>query len=132
MHALADVRAVGSDDAERDPLAILVDAPVVGPGRRAPGRPKNWACPRSASASLPACKPAASIKLATNTPMHMHIEHAMDVNCGTVLDGALADRRANPHHPADCRHPCCFDRHNDRLAAAWRQQTLPLSTGGNQ
>ena len=33
------------------------------------------------------CKPAPSIKLATNTPMFKHIEDDMDVNCGTVVDG---------------------------------------------
>ena len=31
------------------------------------------------------CKPAPSIKLATNTPMYKRMED--DVNCGTILDG---------------------------------------------
>jgi altronate hydrolase len=33
------------------------------------------------------CKPAPSIKLATNTPMYTRMEDDMDVNCGTILDG---------------------------------------------
>ena len=33
------------------------------------------------------CKPAPSIKLATNTPMYKRMEDDMDVNCGTILDG---------------------------------------------
>jgi len=33
------------------------------------------------------CKPAPSIKLATNTPMFKRMEDDMDVNCGTILDG---------------------------------------------
>jgi altronate hydrolase len=33
------------------------------------------------------CKPAPSIKLATNTPMYRRMEDDMDVNCGTILDG---------------------------------------------
>ena len=32
-------------------------------------------------------KPAPSIKLATNTPMYMHMEEDMDVNCGDILEG---------------------------------------------
>ena len=33
------------------------------------------------------CKPAPSIKLATNSPMYQRMEDDMDVNCGTILDG---------------------------------------------
>src|ERR1700757_704833 len=33
------------------------------------------------------CKPAPSIKLATNTPMYRRMEDDMDVNCGSILDG---------------------------------------------
>jgi altronate hydrolase len=33
-------------------------------------------------------KPVPSIKLATNTPMFTRMEEDMDVNCGTILDGA--------------------------------------------
>jgi altronate hydrolase len=39
------------------------------------------------------CKPAPSIKLATNTPMFEKMTDDMDVNCGDVLDGmSLADK----------------------------------------
>jgi len=33
------------------------------------------------------CRPAPSIKLATNTPMFARMEEDMDINCGTILDG---------------------------------------------
>ena len=33
------------------------------------------------------CKPAPSLKLATNTPMFQRMEEDMDINCGTILDG---------------------------------------------
>ncbi|MBL8998949.1 MAG: UxaA family hydrolase, partial [Gemmatimonadetes bacterium] len=36
------------------------------------------------------CKPAPSIKLATNTPMYVKLEEDMDINCGRILDGAVS------------------------------------------
>ena len=33
------------------------------------------------------CKPAPSIKLATNTPMYERMADDMDLNCGTILTG---------------------------------------------
>ena len=33
------------------------------------------------------CRPAPSIKLATNSDMYARMEEDMDINCGTVLDG---------------------------------------------
>ncbi len=33
------------------------------------------------------CRPAPSIKLATNTAMYRRMEEDMDINCGTILDG---------------------------------------------
>lgn len=33
------------------------------------------------------CKPAPSIKVATNTPMYLRMEDDMDINAGTILDG---------------------------------------------
>ena len=37
--------------------------------------------------SVYGCKPAPSIKLATNTPMYARMEEDMDVNCGLIADG---------------------------------------------
>ena len=34
------------------------------------------------------CKPAPSLKLATNTPLYVRQEDDMDINCGTVIDGS--------------------------------------------
>jgi hypothetical protein len=47
----------------------------------------NLVCFTTGRGSMFGCKPAPSIKLATNTAMFKHIEDYMDVNCGTILDG---------------------------------------------
>jgi altronate hydrolase len=59
--------------------------PVAATGQVAGGA--NLVCFTTGRGSVFGCKPAPSIKLATNTPMFKHIEDDMDVNCGTVLDG---------------------------------------------
>jgi altronate hydrolase len=59
--------------------------PVAATGQVAGGA--NLVCFTTGRGSVFGCKPAPSIKLATNTPMFRHIEDDMDVNCGTVLDG---------------------------------------------
>lgn len=47
----------------------------------------NVVCFTTGRGSVFGCKPAPSLKLATNTPMYRHMEDDMDVNCGTVVDG---------------------------------------------
>jgi altronate hydrolase len=59
--------------------------PVSATGEVAGGA--NLVCFTTGRGSVFGCKPAPSIKLATNTRMFKHIEDDMDVNCGTVLDG---------------------------------------------
>src|SRR6202012_508526 len=59
--------------------------PVAATGQVAGGA--NMVCFTTGRGSGFGCKPAPSIKLATNTPMYKHIEDDMDVNCGTILDG---------------------------------------------
>ncbi len=39
--------------------------------------------------SMFGCKPAPSIKLATNTPMYERLREDMDINCGQILDGTV-------------------------------------------
>jgi altronate hydrolase len=39
------------------------------------------------------CKPAPSLKLATNTPMYEKMVDDMDVNCGDVLDGVSIEAK---------------------------------------
>ncbi len=48
----------------------------------------NMVCFTTGRGSVFGCKPAPSIKLATNTPMYSRLSEDMDVNCGQVLDGA--------------------------------------------
>lgn len=47
----------------------------------------NVVCFTTGRGSVFGCKPAPSIKLATNTPMYDRMSEDMDVNCGQVLDG---------------------------------------------
>lgn len=48
----------------------------------------NVVCFTTGRGSVFGCKPAPSLKLATNTPMYRHMEDDMDVNCGTIVDGS--------------------------------------------
>ncbi len=47
----------------------------------------NVVCFTTGRGSVFGCKPAPSIKLATNTPMYERMSEDMDINCGQVLDG---------------------------------------------
>jgi altronate hydrolase len=66
--------------------------PVAATGQVAGGA--NLVCFTTGRGSVFGCKPAPSIKLATNTPMYRHLEDDMDVNCGTILDGAETVQQA--------------------------------------
>ena len=59
--------------------------PVAATGQVAGGA--NLVCFTTGRGSVFGCKPAPSIKLATNTPMYQRMQDDMDVNCGTILDG---------------------------------------------
>ena len=47
----------------------------------------NMICFTTGRGSAYGCKPAPSLKLATNTPLLVHQEDDMDFNCGTIVDG---------------------------------------------
>src|SRR5258706_599592 len=59
--------------------------PVAATGQVAGGA--NLVCFTTGRGSVFGCKPAPSIKLATNSAMFNRMEDAMDGNCGTILDG---------------------------------------------
>ncbi|MGH7041399.1 MAG: UxaA family hydrolase [Acetobacteraceae bacterium] len=59
--------------------------PVAATGQVAGGA--NMVCFTTGRGSVFGCKPAPSIKLATNSPMFRRMEDDMDINCGTILDG---------------------------------------------
>jgi altronate hydrolase len=59
--------------------------PVSATGQIAGGA--NVVCFTTGRGSAFGCKPAPSIKLATNTPMFTKLEEDMDINCGEILDG---------------------------------------------
>lgn len=48
----------------------------------------NLVCFTTGRGSVYGNKPVPSLKLATNTPMYEHMAEDMDINCGTVIDGA--------------------------------------------
>jgi altronate hydrolase len=59
--------------------------PVAATGQVAGGA--NLVCFTTGRGSVFGCKPAPSIKLATNTPMYERMQDDMDVNCGGILTG---------------------------------------------
>ena len=59
--------------------------PVAATGQVAGGA--NLVCFTTGRGSVFGCKPAPSIKLATNSAMYRRMEEDMDVNCGTIVDG---------------------------------------------
>jgi altronate hydrolase len=50
----------------------------------------NMICFTTGRGSCFGCKPAPSLKLATNTPMYNRMSEDMDINCGEILDGAAS------------------------------------------
>ena len=59
--------------------------PVSATGQVAGGA--NMICFTTGRGSAYGCKPAPSLKLATNTALFVHQEEDMDFNCGTIVDG---------------------------------------------
>src|SRR5689334_2698909 len=59
--------------------------PVSATGQVAGGA--NMICFTTGRGSAYGCKPAPSLKLATNTALFLKQEDDMDINCGTVIDG---------------------------------------------
>jgi len=59
--------------------------PVAATGQVASGA--TLICFTTGRGSVFGCKPAPSLKLATNTPIYRRLEGDMDINCGAILDG---------------------------------------------
>src|SRR5213592_4443717 len=59
--------------------------PVAATGQVAGGA--NVMCFTTGRGSVFGCKPAPSIKIATNTHLFQRMEEDMDINCGTIVDG---------------------------------------------
>ncbi|MBE7201813.1 MAG: UxaA family hydrolase, partial [Parafilimonas terrae] len=66
--------------------------PVSATGQVAGGA--NLVCFTTGRGSMFGCKPAPSIKIATNSPMYRRLEEDMDVNCGTIVDGEESVQQA--------------------------------------
>jgi altronate hydrolase len=59
--------------------------PVSATGQVAGGA--NIICFTTGRGSVFGCKPAPSLKLATNTPLYRRMEDDMDIDCGPIADG---------------------------------------------
>jgi len=66
--------------------------PVSATGQVAGGA--NMICFTTGRGSAYGCKPAPSLKLATNTPLFVHQEEDMDFNCGTIVEGTETIQQA--------------------------------------
>jgi altronate hydrolase len=66
--------------------------PVSATGQVAGGA--NMICFTTGRGSAYGCKPSPSLKLATNTPLFVHQEDDMDINCGTIIDGTETIQQA--------------------------------------
>ena len=66
--------------------------PVSATGQVAGGA--NMICFTTGRGSVYGCKPAPSLKLATNTPMYQRMADDMDINCGDIVDGSLSVQEA--------------------------------------
>jgi altronate hydrolase len=66
--------------------------PVSATGQVAGGA--NLICFTTGRGSVYGCKPAPSLKLATNTPLYERMESDMDINCGAILDGSMSVQEA--------------------------------------
>ena len=69
--------------------------PVCATGQIAGGA--NLICFTTGRGSAYGCKPAPSLKLATNTRCARQ-EEDMDLNCGDIVDGSSTDRRDGAAH----------------------------------
>jgi altronate hydrolase len=71
---------------------VFMDTPGYDPvsvtGQVAGGA--NIICFTTGRGSCFGCKPAPSLKLATNTPMYNRMMDDMDINCGEILDGGAS------------------------------------------
>jgi altronate hydrolase len=71
---------------------VFMDSPGYDPcsitGQVASGA--NIVCFTTGRGSVYGCKPAPSLKLATNTPMFERMDEDMDINCGGVVDSGEA------------------------------------------
>lgn len=65
--------------------------PVSATGQVAGGA--NMICFTTGRGSAYGCKPAPSIKLATNTPLYQRMTDDMDINCGDVLEGVSVEAK---------------------------------------
>jgi altronate hydrolase len=83
------VDVIGYGEPVREKGLVFMDSPGFDPmaatGQVASGA--NLICFTTGRGSCFGCRPAPSLKLATNSAMYRRMEDDMDLNCGTILDG---------------------------------------------
>jgi altronate hydrolase len=93
--ALADV--IGYAEPIRSKGLVVMDTPGYDPvsmtGIVAGGA--NVLVFTTGRGSVFGCKPAPSIKVATNSPLYNHMTDDMDINAGTILDGTPVEQVGN-------------------------------------
>ena len=73
------------------------------------------------------CKPAPSIKLATNSDMYHRMSEDMDINCGDVLDGVTIEEKGQEIFDTSCRSRPA--KHHEVGAARLRRQRVRAVAG---
>jgi altronate hydrolase len=86
------VDVIGYGEPVRERGLVFMDSPGFDPmsatGQVASGA--NLICFTTGRGSCFGCRPAPSLKLATNSAMYRRMEDDMDLNCGTILDGTAS------------------------------------------
>ncbi|MBN9010660.1 MAG: altronate dehydratase, partial [Rhizobiales bacterium] len=86
------VDVIGYGEPIREKGLVFMDSPGFDPmsatGQVASGA--NLICFTTGRGSCFGCRPAPSLKLATNTAMYRRMEEDMDLDCGPILDGAAS------------------------------------------
>jgi altronate hydrolase len=86
------VDVIGYGEPVREKGLVFMDSPGFDPmsatGQVASGA--NLICFTTGRGSCFGCRPAPSLKLATNSAMYRRMEDDMDLDCGTILDGTAS------------------------------------------
>jgi altronate hydrolase len=75
------------------------------------------------------CKPAPSLKLATNTPLFQRQEDDMDINCGTVIDGTESVQQAGERFFAMILRTASGEKTKSELLGYGEDEFAPWTLG---
>jgi altronate hydrolase len=89
----------------------------------------NIVCFTTGRGSVYGCKPAPSLKLATNTRLYRHMEDDMDLNCGTIIDGAESVEQAGERIFALILRSASGDKSKSELLGFGEDEFAPWVVG---